>query len=74
MEAKRTQDSFTSTQLHTTDLMAPRGNIIFSSGDPESVVEDLTPTIETCVVPDLLDNVDAPKGVHFIAAKVRKIT
>jgi hypothetical protein len=53
--------------------MAPRGNIIFSAGDPTLVVEDLTSTIETKVVPDLLKSVAAPKGVRFIAAKVRKI-
>jgi len=73
-EAKRTQDSFTPPQRHTTDLMAPRGNIIFSAGDPTSMVEDRTPTIETEVVPDLLESVVAPKGVRlFIAAKIRKI-
>jgi hypothetical protein len=38
------------------------------------VVEDLAPTIETEVVPDLLESVAAPKGVRFIAAKIRKIT
>jgi len=52
--------------------MAPRGNIIFSAGDPTSMVEDITPTIETEVVPDLKESVAAPKGVRFIAAKVCK--
>ena len=42
--------------------MAPRGNIIFSAGNPTSITEDLTPTIETDIVPDLLVCVAAPKG------------
>jgi hypothetical protein len=46
-QAKSTQDSFTAEDLYTTDLEAPRGDIIFSSGDTSSVVEDLPPTIET---------------------------
>jgi hypothetical protein len=54
--------------------MAPRGNIIFSARDPTSVVENLPPTIETEVVPDLQENGAASKGVRFIAAKVRKVT
>jgi len=55
-------------------MLAPRGNIIFSTGDPNYAVEDLTPAIETDVVPELLESVAAPKGVRFVAAKVRKIT
>jgi hypothetical protein len=54
--------------------MAPRGNIIFSAGDPTSIVEDLIPTMKSAVVPELLDNVAAPKGVRFVVAKVRRIT
>jgi hypothetical protein len=45
--AKATQDSFTAEELYTTDLMAPRGNMICYAGDPSSEVEDLPPTIET---------------------------
>jgi hypothetical protein len=30
-------------------------------------------SIASDVVPELLDNVAAPKGVHFVAAKVMKI-
>ncbi len=54
--------------------MAPRGNIILSTGDPTSVVENLTPTIETEVVPELMECAAAPKGVRFVAAKIRKLT
>ncbi len=46
MQAKLNHDSFTAEELYTTDLAAPRGNLIFSAGDPLSVVEDLPPTIE----------------------------
>jgi len=74
IKAKETQNSVTHAQLHTADLLAPRGNNIFSAGDPNFVVEDLTPTIETDVIPELLESVAAPKGVRFVAAKVRKIT
>ena len=74
IKAKETQNSVTHAQLHTADLLAPRGNNIFSAGDPNFVVEDLTPTIKTDVGPELLESVAAPKGVRFVAAKVRKIT
>jgi hypothetical protein len=33
--------------------MTPRGNIIFSAGDPTSITEDLPPIIETDIVPDM---------------------
>ena len=73
-EAKLAQASFTPEQIHTADLIAMRGTIIFSAGDPTSVVEDLTPTIETDAVLELVQSVAAPKGVRFVAAKVKKIT
>ncbi len=61
-------------ELHTTDLMSPKGNIIFSSGDGASVMEDLSPTTDVDVVPELLKSVAEPKGVRFLAANVRKLT
>ncbi len=69
-EAKLAQTSFTPEQIHIADLIAP----IFSAGDPTSVVKDLTPIIETNVVQELLESVAAPKGVRFVAVKVRKIS
>ena len=51
-----------------------KGKLIFSAGDPDSVIEDLNPTIKTDAVPELLEIVAAPKGVRFVVAKVRKIT
>jgi hypothetical protein len=74
MQAKSTQDSFTAEELYTTDVATPRGNIIFSAGDPSSVVEDLPPTIETDVIPALLESTAAPKSIRFVAARIRKQT
>jgi len=54
--------------------MAPRRNTIFSAGDPSTVVEDLPATIEEDQLPDLLECTGAPKGIRFIAAKLRKLT
>jgi hypothetical protein len=54
--------------------MAPRGSIIFSAGDTTSVVEDLPPTIEEEVVFRPSKSTTAPKGIRFIAARVRKWT
>jgi hypothetical protein len=47
--------------------MTQKGNIVYSAGDPSSVGEDLTPTIET-------DSVAALKRVRIVAVKVWKIT
>jgi hypothetical protein len=66
--AKTTQDTFTAEKLYTTDLTAPKGNVIFFAGDPSSVVEDLPPTIETDIIPALLKSTAAPKGIRFVAA------
>jgi hypothetical protein len=54
--------------------MAPRGNTIFSAGDPNSSIEDLPPTIEVESLPELHGSTAAPKGIRFIAAKMRKLT
>ena len=43
IKATLTQGSFSPAQLHRAELMAPKGNIIFSAGEPTSIVEDLTP-------------------------------
>jgi hypothetical protein len=53
--------------------MAPMGNIIFSASDLASVVEDLPPTIDTDVIPELLDNTALPKGIKFTATNVKQI-
>ncbi len=45
--------SFSAAKRHTADLLAPRGNIIFSAGDPPSVVDDLPSTIEDEEIPEL---------------------
>ena len=65
--------TFTPAERYTADCMAPRGNTIFSSGDPSTVVEDLPATIEDDQLPDLLECTGAPKGIRFIAAKIKKL-
>ena len=55
-------------------MVAPRGDLIFSAGDPLSVVEDLPLTIETDVILKLLESAAAPKGIRFVAARIRKQT
>ena len=72
-EAKQLQSSFSPAELYTTDLIATRGNIIFSVGDPTSVVPDLPATIETEVVPEVLESTVAPKGIRFVVANTRKL-
>ena len=68
------QQSFTPAERYSADCIAPRGNTIFSAGDPASEVEDLPATIEVDPLPNLQECTGAPKGIRFIAAKIRKIT
>ena len=56
------------------NLVAPRGNIITSVGDPTSVAHDLIPTIHTDVTPPLRAEAEAPKGVRFVAVGLRKLS
>ena len=55
-------------------MVARLGFLIFSAGDPLSVVEDLHLTIETDVILKLLESAAAPKGIRFVAARIRKHT
>ncbi len=68
------QDSFSPAELHTTVLIAPRGNIILSPGDPTSVTTDLPSIIEIDVVPEVLTYVAAAKGVRIVAENGKKMT
>jgi hypothetical protein len=52
--------------------MAPRNNIIFSAGDPTTIVEDLLPMIEIDVTSDLLQSVVTVKGTRFVAANIKR--
>jgi hypothetical protein len=48
--------------------MASRGDIIFSAGDPASVVEDLIPpTIETDVISELQKSTKTTTDIRFAA-------
>jgi hypothetical protein len=67
------QQSFTPAKRHSADALAPRGNIIYSAGDPSSTVEDLPSTIDNEELPELHASTAAPKGVRYIAARVRKM-
>ena len=68
------QQSFTPAERHTAVCMAPRGNTIFSAGDPTTIVEDLPATIEEEALPELHESIAAPKGIRVIATKLRKLT
>jgi hypothetical protein len=68
------QQSFSPAERHTADCLAPRGlNTIFSAGDPTTAVEDLPTAIEEEVIPELHESTAVPKGIRFIAAKLRKV-
>jgi hypothetical protein len=47
------QLSFTDIEQNSANLIAPRGSIISSAGDPSSVSQDLSPTIQLDVTPPL---------------------
>ena len=68
------QQSFTYAERHAADSLAPRGNVIFFAGDPATVVDDLPATIEEEPLPELHESTTTPKGIRFIAAKLRKLT
>jgi hypothetical protein len=72
--AQRLHHSFTPAEKHTANSLAQRGNIIFSAGDPTSVIEDLPPTIDEEDFSELHQSRTTPKGVRFIAARIRKWT
>jgi hypothetical protein len=72
-EARRLETSFNSEKHNTMNLMAPRGNIITSAGDPSSVAQDLQLTIFTEVIPPHNIAAAAPKGALFISAGLRKL-
>ena len=68
------QQSFTVAEQHDANLIAPRGCIIASAGDPSSVSQDLGPTLQLEVTPPLSQAAAAPKGVRFVASGLRKLT
>jgi len=55
-------------------MIAPRGNIITTVGDPNFVAQDLSSTIQTDVIPSLDAVAAAPKGVRIVVAGLRKIS
>ena len=67
------QQSFTVDERATSSLVAPRGNIITTTGDPASVAHDLSSTIQLDVTSPLAYATEAPKGVRFVAACLRKL-
>jgi hypothetical protein len=72
-EASLLQQSFTPAERHIAGALAPRGNTIYSAGDPSSTVEDLPITIDDEELPELHASTTTPKGVRYIAARVRKM-
>jgi hypothetical protein len=73
-EAAQLQQSVTPAEHHNADILAPRRKIIYSAGDPSSTVEDLPSTIDDEDLPKLHESTAAPKGIRYIAARVRKMT
>ena len=73
-EIAQLQQSFTPAEHHNANILAPRGNIIYSARDPSSTVEDLPNIIDDEDLPKLLECTTAPKGIRYIAARVRKMT
>ena len=72
------KQSFTVEERTKANLVAPRGNIITTTGDQsaitgEPVAHDLSPTIQLNVTPPLAFAAAAPKGVRFVAAGLRKL-
>jgi hypothetical protein len=65
--------SFTPAERHNADALAPRGNTIYSAGDPSSTVEDLPITIDDEELPEMHASSAAPKGIRYVAARVRKM-
>ena len=66
--------TFTPAERYTADNLAPRGNTIFSAGDPATVIDDLPATIADEALPKLLESTTTPKGIRFFAAGLRKLT
>ncbi len=71
-EACVLEQSVTVAEHSTANLIAPRGNIITSVGDPSSIAQDLLPANCTDVIPHLVEVVAASKGVKFIPASIHK--
>ncbi len=65
------QQPFTPAKRHSADALAPRGNTIYSAGDTSSIVEDLPSTIDDEELPELHASTTTPKGVRYIAARVK---
>ena len=74
MAGTKLLQSFSLAEKETADRLAPRGNTIFYDGDPTSIVEDMPATIEDEPLPELHQAIAAPKGIRFIASKLRKLT
>ncbi len=67
------QTFFTSPELYTISLVAPRGNIIQFAGDPSSTAPALTPILDVDVTPALTEEVRAPKGVRFVGTGLLRL-
>jgi len=73
IDALELQNSFTGPELHSISLVASRGNIFLSAGDPTSTSRDLPPTLDVEVTSTLAEAAIAPKGVRLVAAGLRRL-
>jgi len=72
-EAAQLQQSFTTAERYNADALAPRKNTIYSARDPSSTLKNLPSTIDDEELPELHASTSPPKGVKYIAARVRKM-
>jgi len=73
-DALTLKHSFTVAEHTTANVMAPRGTIITTAGDPSAIAQDLPPTIHPDVTPTLDSSATTPKGVRYVIAYLRKLT
>ena len=68
------QESFTLDELKATFLLAPRGLVITTHGDPSSVAKELPPTVDTDVIPIGSLSPMSARGVRHVAAGIWRLT
>ncbi len=68
------QESFSSEDLQTAFLLAPRGMVITLRGDPRSVAKELPQTVDTDVIPLGRLSPGSTRGVKHVVAGIRRLT
>ncbi len=68
------QESFTANDLLMAFLLAPRGLFITIRGDPRIVDKELSPSVDTDVLPLGPLSPGSARGVKHIAAGIRRLS